>query len=159
MSGIQVTGSGTYEKNFIHSFSSSSSSATMNGINLTGGPYTISNNMLRLGITSTGSGINTGTIINGINEITGSNSFYYNSVYIGGNPTTTANSTYAFRSASVSASRNYVNNIFLMPGLTAARPENIMQFSLLQTPDARARTMICMSQEPAECLDSTVLTE
>lgn len=68
--------------------------------------------MVRLGITSAGSGLNIGAVINGINEITGSNSFYYNSVYIGGNPTSTANSTYAFRSASVSALRNYINNIF-----------------------------------------------
>lgn len=113
MSGIHVNGSGTYEKNFIHSLSASSSSATINGIFATGGPCNINNNMIRLGITSTGSGLNTGTIINGINEVTGSNSFYYNSVYIGGNPASTANSTYAFKSASVSASRNYVDNIFL----------------------------------------------
>ena len=112
MSGIHVTGSSTYEKNFIHSLSASSSSATINGIYATTGPYTISNNIVRIGITSTGSGLNTGTIINGINENTGSNSLYCNSVYIGGNPASTANSTYAFRSASVSASRNYVNNIF-----------------------------------------------
>jgi hypothetical protein len=68
--------------------------------------------MLRIGINSSGTGVNTGCAINGINETSGTNNFSYNSVYVGGSPVSGAANTFAFRSSVTSNSRRYYNNIF-----------------------------------------------
>ena len=111
---ISTAGTHTVEKNFIHSLTASSVSATVTGINAgyAGGVCNYRNNMIRLGITSAGTGLNTGVNIYGINDSNGVNNYYYNSVYIGGNPTTSGDSTFALRSLSTLTPRNYVNNIF-----------------------------------------------
>ena len=112
-----MSGGGTHtvEKNFIHSLSASSVNASIYGIQAGYANTSVCNyrnNMIRLGITSAGSGLNTGAGIYGILDSNGTNNFYYNSVYIGGKPTTSANNTFAFRSLSSLSPRNYVNNIF-----------------------------------------------
>jgi len=112
---VSANGTHTVEKNFIHSLSASSVSASIIGIQagyINASVCNYKNNMIRLGITSTGTGLNTGVNIYGINDSNGVNNYYYNSVYIGGNPTTSGDSTFALRSLSNLTPRNYVNNIF-----------------------------------------------
>jgi len=67
--------------------------------------------MIRLGLDSSGSSINKGATINGINEA-GQNNIYFNSVYIGGSPTSGSSNTFAFTSSATTNSRNYRDNIF-----------------------------------------------
>ncbi|MFN8285727.1 MAG: T9SS type A sorting domain-containing protein [Chitinophagales bacterium] len=108
------TGSGNVvERNFIHSFglSSTAVASTINGIYDNAGNAEFRNNMIRLGINAAGSALTTGYIINGINEIGGTNTFYHNSVYIGGAGVTTAtNQTACFKTAVTTG--NIRNNIF-----------------------------------------------
>jgi len=115
-------GTNTISRNFIHSFSlaSNSTSAILTGIYAdasqwnTGSVASFANNMIRLGIDASGAEINTGYTINGIYDVKGSNSYYNNSVFVGG--TTVAGSTsntYAFKSDVLSNTRSFVNNIFV----------------------------------------------
>ncbi|OFY94090.1 MAG: hypothetical protein A2491_19250 [Bacteroidetes bacterium RIFOXYC12_FULL_35_7] len=84
--------------NFIHSFTTTQAGAYQRGINLSAGPSTVSNNMIRLGINASGGSINAATFIYGLYKATTANTnFYFNSVYIGGNNTGVAAATYAFR--------------------------------------------------------------
>lgn len=107
-----TTGTHTVQRNFIHAISTPSSSATaiVNGINVQGGLTTFRNNMIAIGSDMTAQSPQ----INGINETTaGTDNFYHNSVYIGGNAVAagTANS-FAFQSAITTNTRNYRDNIF-----------------------------------------------
>jgi trimeric autotransporter adhesin len=97
-------------RNFIHSLStpSTAGTATVTGINVSGGVTTYQNNMIALG-----EGLTNGPQINGINETSGTDNFYHNSVYIGGtNAAAFAGSTFAFSSTTTISTRNYRDNIF-----------------------------------------------
>ncbi len=108
------TGSGNVvERNFIHSLNISSTNvaSSINGIYANAGNSEFRNNMIRLGVNAAGGNITTGYVINGINEIAGTNTFYHNSVYIGGTGVTTAtNQTACLKTAVTTA--NIRNNIF-----------------------------------------------
>lgn len=114
--GIWYTGSTTVSnvsKNFIRGLSASSTAAGVYGIRIAGGATNYSNNIISLG----------GTAITplygvfyGIYE-TGSagnnNSLYYNTVYVGGTPTSgTLKNSYALYSAVNTNTRDFRNNIF-----------------------------------------------
>jgi trimeric autotransporter adhesin len=101
----------TVSRNTIHSLTAASIASTLNGINTDLGTTTYSNNIIRLGIDGAGTSTTTGMIINGIYEQGGTNKFYYNTVYVGGNSVTGAAATYAFTGVGA-ATRVYQNNIF-----------------------------------------------
>ncbi len=109
-----ATGTGNVvESNFIHSLNISSTNvaSSINGIYVNTGNSEFRNNMIRLGINAAGGNITTGYVINGINEIAGTNTFYHNSIYIGGTGVTTAtNQTACLKTAVTTA--NIRNNIF-----------------------------------------------
>lgn len=102
----------TMNRNIIHSLNNTSTAGIIHGIFIGNGPTTCSNNMIRLGIDTTGADITNSLQINGIYETTGANNIYYNSVYIGGTNVDGA-STYAFNSTVATGARNYINNIFM----------------------------------------------
>jgi len=107
------SGPNIVSRNFIHSFSAASNTATINGFQLnSASSFTLQNNMVRLGIDANGSSVNAGCAINGINYESGSSNvnFYFNSVFIGGNPTAGNRNTSAFISSSLIFARQ--NNIF-----------------------------------------------
>jgi hypothetical protein len=110
LSGILVNGTSTgnvISKNLISDITASSSSATVNGIQIANGISTYSNNMISLG-----SGVNPGCTMHGIYETGGTNNVYHNSVLLTGNPTANSGNSYAFRSAQFVNVRNFLNNIF-----------------------------------------------
>ncbi|MBX7042000.1 MAG: hypothetical protein K1X85_03765 [Ignavibacteria bacterium] len=94
------------ENNFIHSISSSSLNATITGMLVNTGTATYRNNMISLG-----TGMNTGCIVAGIQETGGVNNYYFNSVYIAGNPGSGSLNTFALRSYVISNPRNFIGNI------------------------------------------------
>ena len=114
--GIQYagsTGTNLVARNFIHSFSAASATAVLNGINVGGGTTTYANNMIRLGVDASGAGITVGCAINGINELLlGTDSFYFNSVYVGGSGVVSSLNTFAFNSTQITVARAFQNNIF-----------------------------------------------
>ena len=117
--GIYVSGSGgtmMCEKNFIHnlSMSSTSSSAGIYGmfINATSNTGVYRNNMIQLGVKSDGTALGGGYVLNGIYEAGGSNSLYFNSIYVGGTASGVTGNTYAFNSLVTINNRVYQNNIF-----------------------------------------------
>jgi hypothetical protein len=113
-SGV-TTANHTLARNFIHSLSlnSSSSSAIISGINLLGGTSTIHNNMIRLGIDSSGAAITTGYLIYGIQAASsGANNYYFNTVYLGGTGVAGTANTFAFNRTAGTAATNIRNNIF-----------------------------------------------
>jgi trimeric autotransporter adhesin len=103
-------------KNFIHSFDATAvnTSAIFTGIQVNGGASVYSNNMIRLGIKPDGTPLTTALVINGIvGNTTSANSFYHNSVYIGGSSVGVSTSnTYAFSRLATSGTYDIRNNIF-----------------------------------------------
>jgi hypothetical protein len=103
------------ERNLVHSLSVTSSvtPADVSGIVMStaAGTGTYRNNMVRLGLDATGASITAGIPINGILEQAGTNNVYFNSVYIGGSGVTSVSNTFAFNSAVVTNTRNYIDNI------------------------------------------------
>ena len=94
----------TVEKNIIHSFSTTSTTAFQYGINISTSSLstpvaTIKNNMIRLGIDASGSSVTTSASIVGINKNIAANSnIVFNSVYIGGSSVASGTvNTYAFQ--------------------------------------------------------------
>ncbi|AEV99117.1 hypothetical protein A4D02_11175 [Niastella koreensis] len=106
----------TVSKNFIHSFDATAvnTGATLTGIQVTLGSSVFSNNMIRLGIRPDGTPLTTALVINGIiNNTTSANSYYHNSVYIGGTGVgVSTGNTYAFSRLSTSGTCDVRNNIF-----------------------------------------------
>jgi hypothetical protein len=105
------TAGNTVSNNFIHSLSvtgASSVNASIYGIRIASGLTTYSNNIITLGG-------NSSTTIYGMYE-TGAagnnNSLYFNTIYIGGAPTTGALNSYAFYNNANTNTRNFRNNIF-----------------------------------------------
>ncbi|MBL7779084.1 MAG: T9SS type A sorting domain-containing protein [Chitinophagales bacterium] len=107
-------GTNVIDGNFIHSIYTNSGSATaqVSGIYINAGSARVSNNMIRLGHTTTGTSIATPNIHYGIYDNAGTNNYYHNSVYVGGSSVTGATNTYAFYSAVSSGTRAIQNNIF-----------------------------------------------
>jgi hypothetical protein len=113
VTGIYI-GSGTanaVSRNSLHSLTAASAASTLNGIYIFMGTTTYSNNVIRLGIDGTGTSITAGMAINGIYEDGGTNSLFYNTVYVGGNSVTGSAVSSAFTNVGT-ASRVYQNNIF-----------------------------------------------
>lgn len=107
----------TIERNLIHSFVVQGNDGVehrMLGIHLQTGTGMVKNNMIRLGVDGQGNGVNHGARIFGINEDGTNNQIVFNSVYIGGNPTSASDtvSTYAFYSDVIVNARTFRNNIF-----------------------------------------------
>jgi hypothetical protein len=116
---VLVGGSAIYQisRNNIYNLRSGTGvSSVVNGIHISTAQVTVHNNMIRLGYDAFGSPITNSSIITGILKDNSStnNSYYYNSVYIGGNVAgTTTNNTFAFRRAVTGANDNVRNNIFV----------------------------------------------
>ena len=112
VTGIQMNGStaNIVERNNIYGLTSATNSATaeVNGIRVAGGTTTYRNNMIAIG-----AGINNAIIVNGINEPLGTDNFFHNSVYIGGNPTAGTANSFAFNSTQTINTRSFRNNIFV----------------------------------------------
>lgn len=117
------------ERNFIHSIANTSTDNTsqiwgivQRGSGTAGAPVTATfqNNMVRLGVDSTGSPTTSGLSIIGIRDIQGATggagttvvSYYFNSVYIGGSGVASSSSTFCFNSSALTSTRNYKDNIF-----------------------------------------------
>lgn len=102
------------ERNFIHSLSAGSTGASVIGISALKGSVEYKNNMIALGILNTGLPMTIPCTIMGIEEVSGTNRFYHNTVYVGGTgvTSTTPGNTYAFRSTLKDSTRIYRNNIF-----------------------------------------------
>jgi hypothetical protein len=108
-----ATGTHNVFKNFVHSLNSSNDSSSLVGIHIAGGNANIYNNMVRLGIDSNGTDINTNRMIAGIVEAGGTSGVYFNTVYIGGAAVSTGlANTYGFYSTLTSGTRVIRNNIF-----------------------------------------------
>ncbi|UPT71336.1 MAG: T9SS type A sorting domain-containing protein [Flavobacterium sp. JAD_PAG50586_2] len=114
VTGLQFNGStaNTVSRNNIYNISaaSNSASAEVNGIRIAGGTTTFANNMIALG-----TGVVNAIQMNGINEPagTGTDTFYHNSVYVGGSPTAGTANSFAFNSLVVTNTRNFRNNLFI----------------------------------------------
>lgn len=109
------------ERNLIHSISVASTFTTYQiyGLIIRGtspSNTTIKNNMIRLGFDAAGVAMTTPFSIIGIRDSAGTNvanSYYHNSVYIGGENVGAAGSnSYALNSDTVTTARNFQNNIF-----------------------------------------------
>jgi hypothetical protein len=101
----------TVSRNSIHSLAAASTVSTLHGIYTFTGTTTYSNNIVRLGVDGTGTNITMGMTINGIYNEGGINSFYYNTVYVGGSSVTGSAASYAITDIGM-ATRVYQNNIF-----------------------------------------------
>ena len=119
-SSTQITDNiNSLSRNFIHSFSSLSTSAgTWNGIEILAGFQTVANNIIRLGIDTLGNAYTNTTNINGITDnvfsTTTVNRYYHNTVYIGGTPSSGSAQTAAFRGiVAASQWQDIRNNIFV----------------------------------------------
>ena len=102
------------ERNFIHSLNITSTNlgSQLGGVIAAAGSGTYKNNMVRLGVDSTGASITGGYTMYGMFDIAGTNNFYFNSSYIGGTGVAAVNNTFAFVSNVTTNARNYVDNIF-----------------------------------------------
>jgi len=113
VAGVYYNGSTTasiVSGNFINSLtaSGSGSTATVYGIQIAGGLTTYSDNIISLGG-------NSPTTIYGIYEkgaASNNNNLYFNTVYLGGVPTTGTLNSYALYSAVTTNTRDFRNNIF-----------------------------------------------
>ena len=117
VTGIQFTGgsANVVQRNLIYGLTvaTTSTSAEVNGIRIAGGTTTYRNNMINLGA-GISNAIGTGVVggVSGINEALGTNTVYYNSVYIGGSPTAGVGPSFAFNGQQTINTRSFRNNIF-----------------------------------------------
>jgi|GEM_PF-6257701 len=111
----QTSGNAIYERNFIYGLNASSNSASLFGIYMggTGVATSVNNNMINLGYKSNGSEVLSGCIIVGLHDYIGTHNYYFNSVFIGGNPTSGVGNTYALYDNMATNTRNYKNNILV----------------------------------------------
>ncbi len=110
------TGTNVIARNFVHSLAmaTTSSSAFLNGIYLQNGVFNAQNNMVRVGLDADGSSTAGAATVRGIYDgfNTAGRNFYFNSVYVGGEQTSTANNSFALTSVNQST-RDFRNNIFV----------------------------------------------
>ena len=99
----------TVSNNLIYNlFSTSLNGATaIYGIRIGNGATTCANNVIRLGVGSTNI-----QVYYGIWDFVGTNNFYYNTIYIGGQNTSTGARSFAF-AGDATNTRNLLNNIFV----------------------------------------------
>ncbi len=110
------------ERNYIHSFSVSSTSttATMVGIFIAGGTIRYTNNIIRLGIDSTGASVSASSLIYGVYKLTGVFRGFHNTIYIGGTVSGTGiANTFCYSSAAVGVD-SVMNNIFMNERLNSS---------------------------------------
>ena len=116
----------TFSKNFIHSLTltAANNAAVVTGFDVGGGRSTFANNMIRLGIDSSGADITAGVQFRGFTKgVTTANNYYYNSVYIGGSNVVGTQASFAFARGAVPANTpndSVVNNIFVNARSNAA---------------------------------------
>ena len=108
-----ASGTNTISANKVYGLSASNTAATgsvVNGVHVNGGPVSVFNNVVRLGTVNP----TVPSILNGINDASGANTYSYNSVYIGGSGVVTGSSnTFAFTSSPSTGTRAFRNNIFV----------------------------------------------
>jgi hypothetical protein len=109
-------GTNVIARNFVHSLAmaTTSSSAFLNGIYLHNGVFNAQNNMVRVGLDAGGSSTAGAATVRGIYDgfNTAGRNVYFNSVYVGGTQSSTANNSFALTSDNQSA-RDFRNNIFV----------------------------------------------
>ncbi len=119
VTGIYYSGGSTViSRNLVHSLavSSTSASSQVYGMNLGSRSFTAQNNVVRLGLDSSGTATARASIICGIcdNGTPAGRNFYHNTVYIGGTQISGTASTFAFDgTTSVTSAHTYQNNIFV----------------------------------------------
>ncbi|MEI6507262.1 MAG: T9SS type A sorting domain-containing protein [Bacteroidota bacterium] len=109
------TGTNYLTRNFVHGIISQSSAASViNGIFNGSSNTNAINNMVRVGLDTSGNSINTNQLMYGINDAGNSNSYFNNSVYIAGSAVGAGanNSAAFFNSIASTGTRFIVNNIF-----------------------------------------------
>lgn len=119
--GSAATGLNLFNKNIIHSLSATTtaSGAFITGMDIGAGNVTVVNNMLRLGIDSSGAAITTPLSVRGITRggTATASKFYFNSIYVGGTgvAATATTATYAFQRNATpgSGADSIMNNIFV----------------------------------------------
>lgn len=102
------------QNNYIHGFNVYSSAATSSlfGISQQGGTAKYINNMVNLGIDSTGNSLTTTPLIYGIYKLAGSINLFFNSIYIGGTSVGTGTgNTFCYNSAAAGVD-SVLNNVF-----------------------------------------------
>lgn len=82
--GGTSTGTNVFDANFIHSLTASNQNANTTALSVNGGTGTFTNNVIRLGIDSSGNSITLPIEIVGIHVTAGKHTFLHNSLYIGG---------------------------------------------------------------------------
>jgi hypothetical protein len=111
-----ATSGNIINRNLIHSLSLTALNpfATISGMDLSVGTVSVANNIVRLGIDSSGSAITTACSIKGINKNATTGPICFNTVYIGGSGVNAdANRTYAFvRTGPGTGTDDVVNNVF-----------------------------------------------
>lgn len=122
VTGIYCTGSGSgpnvIAQNFVHSIeiSSTSTSSQLMGMHFGSRAFTVSNNMVRVGLKADGGSTAGASVVRGIfdDDTFEGRNFYHNSVYVGGTQTSGTASTAAFDgSTGATNARTYQNNIFV----------------------------------------------
>ena len=121
--GIHYAGTATnsgdiVSRNYIHSLASSSTntSAAIIGLNTATSSCTYKNNLISLGADTLGSDITTGISMIGINNTptgAGTDNYYHNTVYIGGNNVISNSNTYAFIRNTSTNTTNLINNVLV----------------------------------------------
>ena len=105
-----TTGTNIIARNLVHSISG----AVLSGMEFDSGIFSVRNNMVRVGLDESGGTAGT-SFVSGIRDsnFNAGRNFYHNTVYVGGAPTSTSASTYAFRSGGTNNAREFRNNIFV----------------------------------------------
>ena len=111
-----TSGTNLIDRNLIYGLSvaSDGTAAIVTGISAAGGLLTVSNNMIRMGINTSGASLSGANIHVGIDKSSTNNmSFHFNSVFVGGADVASfAANTFAFR-RTASGTDNIRNNIFV----------------------------------------------
>jgi hypothetical protein len=114
LAGIYATAASNsnINNNIIHSFSTLAGvNAQLLGIQISGGNgWKVQNNMLRLGVDAAGASVVGDYVIKGIDVPSGSVAINYNSIYIGGASSTTANNSFCIdgTSSSITSIKNNI---------------------------------------------------
>lgn len=110
-----ASGENLVNRNFIHSISldAQNPNAIITGIEVAAGNGLLANNIIRLGLDSSGTSIGAPCLMRGIAKNTGSNNIYFNTVYVGGvSGAASNNRTFAFQRVG-SGTDDVRNNIFV----------------------------------------------
>lgn len=110
-----ASGENLLNRNFVHSISldAQNPNAIITGIEVAAGNGLLANNIIRLGLDSSGASIGAPCLMRGIAKNTGSNNIYFNTVYVGGISGAASNSrTFAFQRLGAGTD-DVRNNIFV----------------------------------------------